>query len=160
MQRGLVFDGRIAEDFKLSTGTFVSVGPLRAKVIAEGDPLVQDVVIAGMNRNDIGLLIFPRLDVLRARFSLPADSPAGEVLRHPDVRDAFQRLLDRLWAGGTGSANRPARALLLDQPPQIDRGELTDKGSINQRAVLTQRAALVDRLYEEDPADVIRAHLG
>ncbi len=157
VQRGLVFDGRIAEDFKLSTGTFVSVGPLRAKVIAEGDPLVQDVVIAGMNRNDIGLLIFPRLDVLCARYSLAADSPAGEVLRHPDVRDAFQQLLDRLWAGGTGSANRTARALLLDVPPQIDRGELTDKGSINQRAVLAQRAALVDRLYDATCDDVIRA---
>ena len=150
-ENGLMFDGRIAEDFKLSTGTFVSVGPLRAKVVLARDPLVQDVVVAGLNRDDLGLLIFPRLDDTRRRFGLDAGLSAAQVLAQPAVRGFFQQLLDRLWAEGTGSANRPARALLLVEPPSIDRGEVTDKGSINQRAVLSHRAALVERLYAEAP---------
>ncbi|WP_425256575.1 feruloyl-CoA synthase [Rubrivivax sp. RP6-9] len=159
-ERGLAFDGRIAEDFKLSTGTFVSVGPLRAKVILAGDPLVQDVVVAGINRDDLGLLVFPRLDDARRRFGLPAEMDAATVLAQPAVRAFFQDLLDRLWAAGTGSANRPARALLLAEPPHIDRGEVTDKGSINQRAVLLHRADLVERLYAEQPdADVLLPQL-
>lgn len=148
---GLRFDGRIAEDFKLSTGTFVNVGPLRMKIVLAGDPLVQDVVLAGLNRDDIGALIFPRLDDARQRFGLSADTPAAQVLAHPPVREFFQALVDRLWREGTGSANRVARALLLDEAPQLDRGEVTDKGSINQRAVLAHRAALVERLYAEAP---------
>ncbi len=146
-QRGLMFDGRIAEDFKLSTGTFVSVGPLRAKIIAAGDPLVQDAVVAGINRDEIGLLVFARVDETRARFGLAASLSQAEVFADPRVREFFQALLDKLWAAGTGSANRPARALVMVEPPLIDRGEITDKGSINQRAVLAHRAALVERLY-------------
>ena len=152
---GYVFDGRIAEDFKLATGTFVSVGPLRAKIIAAGDPLLQDVVIAGMNRNEIGLLIFPRLDACRAHAGLAADAKAPEVLAHPQVRAFFQRLLDVLHGQGTGSATRPARAIVLVEPPSIDRGEVTDKGSINQRAVLSHRDADVVRLYLGRDADVL-----
>jgi len=156
-QRGLRFDGRIAEDFKLSTGTFVNVGPLRMRIVLAGDPLVQDVVLTGLNRDELGALIFPRVDDARRRFSLPASASAGEVLAHPEVRAFFQQLIDRLWAEGTGSATRVARAWLLDEPPHIDRGEVTDKGSINQRAVLTHREALVERLYAEPaPAEVIR----
>jgi feruloyl-CoA synthase len=154
--QGLRFDGRIAEDFKLATGTFVSVGPMRARVIEAGAPLVQDVVVTGLNRDQVGLLIFPRLEDLRRQFALPADWSAARLLADPAVRETFQRLLDRLWAQGTGSASRPAAALLLAEPPAIDRGELTDKGSINQRAVLAQRAALVERLHADPPdAEVI-----
>ncbi len=145
--RGFMFDGRTAEDFKLSTGTFVSVGPLRAKVIAAGDPAVQDVVIAGINRDEIGLLIFPRLDACRTLAQLPASAPTLEVLNASAVRDFFQTLVDGLWASGTGSATRVARATVLVDAPSIDRGEITDKGSINQRAVLTHREALVEHLY-------------
>lgn len=154
-QRGLAFDGRIGEDFKLSTGTFVSVGPLRARIIAEGDPLIQDVVVAGLNRDDIGLLVFPRIDELRGRFESLASLPTPDLLAQHEVRALFQTILDRLWAAGTGSANRPARALLLTVPPQIDQGELTDKGSINQRIVLTRRSALVEQMYQ-DHDDVLR----
>jgi feruloyl-CoA synthase len=154
--RGLAFDGRIAEDFKLSSGTFVSVGPLRAKVTMAGDPFVQDVVVAGLDRDAIGLLIFPRLDDLRRHFGLPATMAAAEVLAEPRVRARFQALADQMWREGTGSATRPARWLCLAEPPSIDRGELTDKNSINQRAVLAARAALVDRLYADPPPpDVI-----
>lgn len=152
-QLGLMFDGRIAEDFKLSTGTFVSVGPLRARVIAAGDPCVQDVVVTGLNRDDIGLLIFPRIDSCRALSGLAPDAPLAAVLDEAPVRRFFQNLVDQMYAAGTGSATRVARALVLGVPPSIDLGEITDKGSINQRAVLTQRAALVDLLHEgSDPS--------
>ena len=146
-ERGFMFDGRIAEDFKLNTGTFVSVGPLRARVIAAGDPCVQDVVIAGINRNQVGVLLFPRLDTCRALAGLPSGAPTLDVLNAPAVQQFFQTLLNGLHRGGTGSATRVARALLLVDPPSIDRGEITDKGSINQRAVLTHRDALVEHLF-------------
>jgi feruloyl-CoA synthase len=146
-EMGLAFDGRTAEDFKLSTGTFVSVGPLRAKVISAGDPCVQDVVVAGINRDEIGLLIFPRLDSCRAFAHLPATATPAEALAHPSVQHFFQRLVDGLHASGTGSATRVARALVMAEPPSIDLGEVTDKGSINQRAVLAHRDALVQQLY-------------
>ena len=145
--KGLMFDGRIAEDFKLSTGTFVSVGPLRARIIAAGAPCVQDAVITGLNRDEIGMLVFPRLDECCKLAGLRAGTPAPEVLHHPAVREFFQALVDRLWREGTGSANRVARAHVLAEPPSIDRGEVTDKGSINQRAVLTHRAALVEAMH-------------
>jgi feruloyl-CoA synthase len=156
---GFMFDGRTAEDFKLSTGTFVSVGPLRAKVIAAGDPCVQDVVIAGINRDDIGILLFPRVDNCRAFAGLPPDAPLRDVLAAPAVRAFFQHLVDGLWHTGTGSASRVARALVLEQPPSIDLGEITDKGSINQRAVLSHRNAAVERLYADADPDVIRPRI-
>ncbi|CAN5341285.1 feruloyl-CoA synthase [soil metagenome] len=149
---GFRFDGRIAEDFKLSTGTFVSVGPLRAKVIAEGDPYVQDVVVAGINRDDIGLLIFPRLDACRELSGLGAVAGTESVLSSRSVREFFQRLVDSLFASGTGSASRVARAIVMVEPPAIDRGEITDKGSINQRAVLLHRDAQVEQLYARESA--------
>ena len=152
---GLRFDGRIAEDFKLSTGTFVSVGPLRAKIIAAGDPIVQDVVIAGINRDEIGILIFPRLDACRAMAGLPANASAHIALGDPAVRAFLQQMVDFLWSSGTGSATRVARALVLAEAPSIDKGEITDKGSINQRAVLTHRDADVVRLYLGRDRDVI-----
>jgi len=144
---GLVFDGRIAEDFKLSTGTFVSVGPLRARIIAAGAPCVQDAVITGLDRDEVGMLVFPRIDECRKLAGLAEDTGAEEVLRHPTVRAHFQALLDRMWREGTGSASRVARAHVMAAAPSIDRDEVTDKGSINQRAVLRHRAALVDALY-------------
>jgi feruloyl-CoA synthase len=156
LSRGLMFDGRIAEDFKLSSGTFVSVGPLRAKVLALGAPMVQDSVVAGLNRDDIGLLVFPRLDDCRRLAGLPAGTEAPAVVRHPAVRNFFQQLADRLWREGTGGANRVARMHVLAEPPSLEAGELTDKGSINQRAVLKRRASLVDALYEDaDPLVIL-----
>jgi feruloyl-CoA synthase len=146
-QRGFAFDGRTAEDFKLSTGTFVSVGPLRARIVAAGDPFVLDAVITGINRDEVGMLVFPRLEACRALAGLGADAGVTEILAAPQVRETFQRLVDGEWAAGSGSATRIARALVLAEPPSIDRGEITDKGSINQRAVLTQRAAQVELLY-------------
>ncbi len=150
---GFQFDGRIAEDFKLSTGTFVSVGPLRARAIGAGAPYVQDVVIAGADRDEIGLLVFPQLAECRRLAGLPADAGTREVLSSAPVRDAFVAMLRTLDLTATGSATRVTRLLLLDEAPSLDLGELTDKGSINQRAVLTCRAALVDALYDEAGRD-------
>ena len=154
-QLGLMFDGRIAEDFKLSTGTFVSVGPLRARVIAAGDPCVQDVVVTGLNHDDIGLLIFPRIDSCRALSGLPASATLADVLEEAPVRHFFQNLVDQMYAAGTGSATRVARAMVMATPPSIDLGEITDKGSINQRAVLTHRADLVESLYAGRDASIL-----
>ncbi len=151
--RGLAFDGRTAEDFKLSTGTFVSVGPLRAKIALAGAPCVQDAVNTGLNRDDVGELVFPQAEACRRLAGLGEDAPLPEVLHHPAVRAFFQALADRLWREGTGSATRVARMHVLAEPPAIDRGEVTDKGSINQRAVLTHRAALVEALYAGTAAD-------
>jgi feruloyl-CoA synthase len=147
VQRGLLFDGRLAEDFKLATGTFVSVGPLRARVIAQGAPLVQDAVVAGIDRDDVGVLILPRMDQCRALAQLPASASLDAVLDSEAVQRFFQDLVNRLFLAGTGSSTRVARACVLREPPSIDRGEITDKGSINQRAVLKHRAALVTALY-------------
>jgi feruloyl-CoA synthase len=152
-RKGLMFDGRIAEDFKLSTGTFVSVGPLRARIIAAGAPCVQDAVITGIDRDDVGMLVFPRLDECRKLAAIGDDVGADEVLRHPVVRAHFQSLVDRMWREGTGSASRVARAHVMSVPPSIDRDEVTDKGSINQQAVLRQRAALVEALYRDAGTD-------
>jgi feruloyl-CoA synthase len=152
-RRGLLFDGRTAEDFKLSTGTFVSVGPLRAKIVLAGDPCVMDAVITGLNRGEIGVLLFPRADECRRLAGLPASTPLPEVLHHAAVRAFFQTLGDRLWRESTGSASRVARLHVLAEPPSIDKGEVTDKGSINQRAVLAHRDSLVTALYEGAASD-------
>ena len=151
LNRGFVFDGRVAEDFKLNTGTWVSVGPLRQRVIEAGSPYVADVVITGHDRAEVGVLLVPSLTACRALAQAP-DAPAAQVFADARVVEAFQQMLDKLHAEGTGSANRVARAALLDPPPSLATGELTDKGSINQRAVLAQRAATVEALYRGDAA--------
>jgi feruloyl-CoA synthase len=158
-ESGLLFDGRIAEDFKLSSGTFVSVGPMRARVISEGMAYIQDVVVTGLNRDDVGLLVFPRVDACRRLAELPDAASARDVVAAPAVRDYFAELLTRLNRTSTGSATTIARMCLLDMAPSLDLGEITDKGSINQRAVLTHRAAQVDALHAagRDDAAVILA---
>ena len=152
-EKGLMFDGRVAEDFKLATGTWVSVGPLRQHIIAAGAPCVQDVVVAGHDRDDIAVLVFPAVDACRELASgLAPQATVAEVLAHPAVRARFQALLDTLARQATGSATRVARALLMEEPPSLDVGEATDKGSINQRMVLKARAALVEELYLDAPS--------
>jgi feruloyl-CoA synthase len=145
--RGLRFDGRIAEDFKLATGTFVSVGPLRARIIAAAAPYAQDAVITGINRNEVGALLFPTAAV-RQLAGLPDGAALQQVLESPAVQAHFQQVLDGLAAQATGSATRVARLHLLHEPPSIDKGEITDKGSINQRAVLHHRDALVQAFHD------------
>lgn len=145
---GLKFDGRIAEDFKLATGTFVSVGPLRGKIIAAGAPYIQDVVLTGINLKEVGAMVFPT-PAVRALSGMPADAPLADVLGSEPVLAHFQKVINELAKTATGSANRIARMCLLSEPPTIDKGEITDKGSINQRAVLSHRADTVAALHEE-----------
>ena len=153
---GFDFDGRIAEDFKLASGTWVSVGPLRARFVAACAPLVRDVVIAGINRDEISALVILDLDGCRLiNPKLPPDDIATAA-SDPAIRAAFRERFQKLLADATGSSSRITRAVLFDRPLSIDRGEVTDKGSINQRAVLEHRSALIDTLYSPaPPAQVI-----
>jgi feruloyl-CoA synthase len=133
--RGIVFDGRVAEDFKLTSGTWVSVGTVRVKLIAAADGTIQDAVITGHDRNEVGALVF----------------------LSPGAKDAVEKIrgaLKRLAAEGGGSSTYPTRALICTEPPSIDANEITDKGYMNQRAVLERRAALVEKLHAGG-ADVI-----
>ena len=157
---GFDFDGRIAEDFKLGSGTWVSVGPLRARFVAACAPLVRDVVIAGINRDEISALVVLDLDGCRLiNPTLPHDDLAAAAA-DPLVRAAFRERFAKFLASATGSSTRITRAILLDTPLSIDRGEVTDKGSINQRAVLEHRAALIETLYSPmPPAQVIALKL-
>ena len=149
---GFDFDGRIAEDFKLASGTWVSVGPLRARFVAACAPLVRDVVIAGINRDEVSALVILDLDGCRLiNPTLPFDDlalTASDAL----IRDAFRERFIKFLGTSTGSSTRITRAVLLDTPLSIDRGEVTDKGSINQRAVLDHRSHLIDELYSPTPA--------
>ncbi|MDB5620920.1 feruloyl-CoA synthase [Tardiphaga sp.] len=144
---GFDFDGRISEDFKLGSGTWVSVGPLRARFVATCAPLVRDVVIAGINRDELSALVILDLDGCRLiNPALPLNDLAAATA-DPLIRDAFRDRLVQFMAGSTGSSTRIARAVLLDTPLSIDRGEVTDKGSVNQRAVLEHRAELIEAIY-------------
>jgi feruloyl-CoA synthase len=156
IHRGLKFDGRVAEDFKLATGTFVSVGPMRAKIIAAGAPYLQDAVITGLNAHDVGAILIPALIPCRKALGLPDSATLADVAAHPGMRAAMQSMLNQLAQGATGSASRVARAVVLADPPSIDKGEITDKGSINQRAVLKERADLVEALYAEKAAGMLK----
>ncbi len=152
-EKGLMFDGRISEDFKLTSGTWVSVGPLRARFIAHFAPYVRDVVIAGHDRSDLAGLIIVDLDNCRALCpDLPADAAIAQIVHDPRVRRRFAELLESYAQQATGSSTRIERIVLLDELPSLDVGEVTDKGSINQRAVLDHRAALVEDLYAATPS--------
>jgi feruloyl-CoA synthase len=149
---GFDFDGRIAEDFKLASGTWVSVGPLRARFVAACAPLVRDVVIAGINRDEVSALVVLDLDGCRlVNPALPPDDLAAAA-SDSVIRAAFRERLTDFLATSTGSSTRITRAVLIDTPLSIDRGEVTDKGSINQRAVLDHRSDLIDELYSPTPA--------
>jgi len=151
IHKGLLFDGRFSEDFKLASGTWVSVGPLRAKILSRLAPFVRDVVVAGHDRDEVGILIFADLHAccaLSGDSSSKAPAPS-EILSHPNVRAHFQRLLDELAVESTGTSNRVTRAILVEEPPSLDAGEVTDKGSLNQRVVLDRRTVMVEELYAE-----------
>ena len=141
-EQGLAFDGRIAEDFKLSTGTWVHVGATRVKLIAAGDPLIQDAVITGQEKSEVGALVFLNAAAVKAR-----------GLDDAGVREHLGAALAKLAAEtGGGSSTHPVRVLVMSEPPSIDANEITDKGYINQRAVLERRAALVEQLHAALPA--------
>jgi feruloyl-CoA synthase len=151
-EKGIQFDGRVGEDFKLTTGSWVNVGSLRLAAIECIAPLADDVVVAGQDRDDVGFLVFPNIKACRELAALPPDTAIAQVLTHPRVRQAVQDGLRKLKARGGGSSSYAQRALLLEQPPSADLGEITDKGYINQRAVLSKRHADVERLYAVNEA--------
>ncbi|MGE8200915.1 MAG: feruloyl-CoA synthase, partial [Variovorax sp.] len=140
--QGVIFNGRVAEDFKLSSGTWVSVGTLRVKLVSLLAPHAQDVVLTGHDRDEIGMLVFP--------------SPQGAALAPDALRERIAGMLRALRDEGAGSSQCPACALVLAEPPSLDAGEITDKGYINQRAVLTRRATDVARLHASGDAQVVR----
>jgi feruloyl-CoA synthase len=139
VSKGFAFDGRLAEDFKLSTGTWVSAGPLRARFLHHCSPWAQDVVIAGHDRDEVAALVF-------------ANAQACAGLSPEQIQSKFQSLLRELAQVSTGSSNRIARAMIMTEPPSIDKHEATDKGSLNQGAILRNRAALVEELYSTSPS--------
>jgi feruloyl-CoA synthase len=152
-ERGFLFDGRVAEDFKLATGTWVSVGPLRARFVAHCAPYVTDVVVAGHDRDDAAALVIPNLAACRELADPPnGEATPAEIVSCESVRKTFAALLKTFNAAAGGSSGRFARLILMDDPPSLDTGEMTDKGSVNQRAVLTRRAAMVDELYAPKPS--------
>jgi feruloyl-CoA synthase len=158
-EHGLMFDGRIAEDFKLSSGVFVSVGPLRNRAVLEGSPYVQDIVVTAPDRDCLGLLVFARVPECRQLAGLPAHASDAEVLANDAVRQWFGGWLERLNRDAQGNASRVEWISLLTEPPSIDAGEITDKGSINQRAVLQRRAAQVEALYRGEDPGALRAQV-
>ena len=150
--RGIVFDGRLAENFKLSSGTWVHVGELRLLAIAAGAPVIQDAVVTGHDREEIGLLVFPDPAGCRPLCpDLAADAPLAALAGHPAVRARLAAALAAHNAANPASSRRIGRALLVAEPPALAAGEITDKGYVNQRAVLARRAHLVDRLYADPP---------
>lgn len=156
--RGFLFDGRVAEDFKLSTGTWVNFAAVRAAVVRACAPLVRDAVLTGLDRDHIGALLFLDPDAARRHCNAPTDIRDAEIAGLPSLHQEIGQRLGALAAQATGSSNLVARALVLAEPPSLDAGEVTDKGSINQRAVLAARPEAVEQLYlDPAPAGVIVA---
>jgi len=149
---GLVFAGRVVEDFKLGTGTFVHVGTVRVAAIAAASPVVLDALVAGQDRPYVGLLAWPNLAACRVVAGLP-QADADTLVRHPAVVVCLRDGLRAMNAAAGGSSGRVGRVMLLVEPPSVDGNEMTDKGYVNQRVGLERRAAWVDRLYAEPPDD-------
>jgi feruloyl-CoA synthase len=154
-ERGLFFDGRVAEDFKLNSGTWVNVGTLRVAGIAALAPLAQDIVVTGHGGDEVRFLVFPNIAVCRAHAGLPEAASVGEVMAHEKVRAAITSGLAKLKAQSGHSSGHATRALLLAEPASVDGGEITDKGYINQRAVLTRRAEAVAILQDDASSEWI-----
>ena len=158
LNQGLRFDGRIAEDFKLATGTFVNVGPLRARIINAGAPYIQDAVLTGLDRKEVGAILFGS-PACAALSGLPASATLQEVMGSAPVQQHMQRVINELAVGATGSATRIARAVMSTRTPSLDLGEVTDKGSINQRAVLKHRADVVEALHADELPQILKPEL-
>lgn len=151
-EKGLLFDGRVAEDFKLNSGTWVSVSNIRVKGIECLAPLAQDIVVTGQGRDDIGFLVFANLAACRELAGLDGTVPHAELFAHAAICERIRAGLAQLKEAGSGSSTFATRALLMAEPAHVDSGEITDKGYINQRAVLARRHALVTQLYEDEKA--------
>ncbi len=154
-QEGILFDGRVAEDFKLLTGSWVSAGTIRINAIAAGAPIIQDAVVAGHDRDEVGLLVFPNPAGAAKIAGRDPATPLANLLRNNRLRDTLRRGLSAYNAENPGSSTRIGRVLLMDEAPVVDANEITDKGYINQRAVLERRAGLVETLFSDDPRVIV-----
>ncbi|MCV0393795.1 MAG: feruloyl-CoA synthase [Rhizobiaceae bacterium] len=150
-EKGLLFDGRVSEDFKLSTGTWVNMAAVRGALVRACAPYVRDAVLTGLDRNHIGAMLVLDLDAARKAAPNLGGADEATLAASPELRRVLQERLDALAAGSTGSSTLVARAVVLDSAPSLDRNEVTDKGSINQRAVMAARPHLVEDLYAEPP---------
>jgi feruloyl-CoA synthase len=153
--KGLVYDGRLTEEFKLLTGNWVAVGAVRIAILDACGSVIEDAVVVGENRDALGLLLFPDLAKCRALAEGSADNVQA-ILRHPRVAAELRRGLAAYNAENSASSRRITRALLMSEPPSLAAGEITDKGYVNQRAVIARRGDLVERLYAAADPDVIR----
>jgi feruloyl-CoA synthase len=149
--KGLIFDGRLAEDFKLTSGTWVQVGALRVALIAACSPAVQDLVICGEGREHIGVLAWLNAAGAAKVAGAEPSTPLAELAQHPSVRAHIAGALKKWNAAQSGASTKVARAILLPDAPSIDANEITDKGYINQRAALERREMEVDRLFASNP---------
>ena len=156
--KGLIFDGRVAENFKLLSGTWVAAGTLRLAAISAAAPVIQDAVVTGHDRNEVGLLVFPSPTGCRMQCqSAPEDEPLERLIERPEIRARLAEGLGEHNRANPGGSTRITRVMMMTEPAAIDAGEITDKGYINQRAVLTRRAHLVERLYANPIGDNILA---
>lgn len=146
--KGFIFDGRTAENFKLDTGTWVATGALRNQFINHFGDVVNDVTITGADQSFLGALVFPNHDALRKMADMP-DADIKDVLNHTKIREFFQQKLQNLATEATGSSTLIRKLILVDIPPSLESSELTDKGSVNQRAVLNNRPHLVKEMYSD-----------
>ncbi|HSZ19271.1 MAG TPA: feruloyl-CoA synthase [Candidatus Acidoferrum sp.] len=156
---GLRFDGRIMEDFKLTSGTKVSAGKLRLDALDAMRPLATDVVVVGADRNDVRILVFPDWELCAATAGLDRAASQAQIASNKALRAALQDRLEQLAAMGTGSSNRVVAALLVESPPSHAAGELTEKGTVNSRALQRNRPELLDILFDERDERVLRIHL-
>ena len=148
VEKGMIFNGRLAEDFKLNTGTWVNVGVLKAHLITEGNGLIQDAVLTGHDNDFVGAIVLPEINYCRNRFGLSADVTLKEIAIHPQILTALTNVLNRLAEKSTGSSTLIRRALIADFALSIDRGEVTDKASVNQAMVLKNHPELVKKIYD------------
>jgi feruloyl-CoA synthase len=147
--KGMVFNGRIAEDFKLNTGTWVNVGILKAQLIAEGNGLIQDAVLTGHDDEFVGAIVIPEMNYCKRTFGLNAQATLNEVATHPQILDALAKTLNRLAEKSSGSSTLIRRALIADFALSIDKGEITDKASVNQGMVLKHHPELVNKIHND-----------
>ncbi len=155
-QAGLRFDGRVNEVFKLDSGTKVSAGKLRLDALDMLRPLAYEVVVAGADRKDVRILIFPDWEVCTRAAGLDQVASPAQIASNPAIRAMFQERVARLCAAGTGSSNRIVAALLVDVPPSSAAGELTEKGTVNSRALQRNRPELLDALFGDRDERVLR----
>jgi len=156
VEKGMIFNGRLAEDFKLNTGTWVNVGVLKAHLIAEGNGLIQDAVITGHDNEFVGAIVFPEINYCRNKFGLSGDLSLASLATHPQILNELTDVLNRLAEKSSGSSTFIKRALIADFPLSIDRGEITDKASVNQGMVLKGHPEVAASIYGDSlPAWIV-----